>query len=141
MACIKQQLPLGYMRKPLNATIIELTPDLKCLQITKLSEDYDRNQSDITQMDACIERNSLDLENLPSQSRINAQRPLDIRRDLTGKVLELSPCPECNNHIYSNDSFRKTAKELGFKLPSLPKKKNVRVVTENFTLSSTAKKV
>ncbi|GFS69294.1 hypothetical protein NPIL_698421 [Nephila pilipes] len=102
--------------------IIEQTPDPKCLQITKLSEEYDRNQIDIVEMDAYIERNSLDLENLSSRKRIDTQIILDTRRDLADKILELFPCPECNSHIFSNVNFRKTAKGLGLKVPSLPKK-------------------
>ncbi|GFT06730.1 hypothetical protein NPIL_509921 [Nephila pilipes] len=102
----------------------ELIPDPRCLQLIKLSEEYDRNQSDIERIDAYIERNSLDLENLPSQDRINAQRLLDIRRDLTGKILELFPYPEFKDPIYFKDYFRKAAKGLGFKLPPRPKKEN-----------------
>ncbi|GFS31595.1 hypothetical protein NPIL_344111 [Nephila pilipes] len=116
--------------------IIEQTPDPKCIQITKLSEDYDRNQKDVAKMNVYIERNSLELENPPSLDRINAQKLLDTRQELTGKILELFPYPKCNNNIFSNVNFRSFAKVLGFKVPSLPKKKKVKFVTENFAFPS-----
>ncbi|GFT92109.1 hypothetical protein NPIL_47191 [Nephila pilipes] len=90
-------------------------------------------------MDAYIKRNALDIENHPNQDRIKAKSRLNIRRDLTGKILDLFPCPDCNNHIFTNVNFRKTAKGLGFKIPSL-KKKNIDIEPTNFTFRSPVKK-
>ncbi|GFU40180.1 hypothetical protein NPIL_77951, partial [Nephila pilipes] len=58
-------------------------PNQKCVQIKKLSEEYNRNQIDIARRDAYIEQNALDLDNLPSQDTIKAQELLDSRRELT----------------------------------------------------------
>ncbi|GFS62093.1 hypothetical protein NPIL_422871 [Nephila pilipes] len=74
-------------------------------------------------MDAYIEQNALGLDNFPSQDRIQAQGLLDSRRELTGKILDLFPCPVCNDHLYYTADFRKTAKGLGFKFAPVPIKK------------------
>ncbi|GFS73632.1 hypothetical protein NPIL_397651 [Nephila pilipes] len=130
MARTKQRIPLGYRRKPPDP------PDQKCLQINKLSEEYNRNQIDIARMNAYIEPNSLDLDNLPSQDRIKVQGLLDSRRELTGKILDLFPCQ--NAMIISTFLQASGKQQKGYVSTPLPKKKNVK--TENFTFRSPSKK-